>query len=156
MFPTRIDVPNRAQVVGALNAHLADAIDLYSQTKFAHWNVKGPHFIALHELFDKLADTVEGHIDEVAERVTALGGTASGTARQVASASRVPEFPAGTVRGSEVVAALADRFGAVATTARAAIAETDALGDKGTADLFTGISRDLDQALYFLEAHLTG
>jgi starvation-inducible DNA-binding protein len=156
MFPTRIDLPERAKAVALLNAHLADAIDLHSQTKFAHWNVKGPHFIALHELFDKLADTVEGHIDEVAERVTALGGTASGTARQVASASRVPEFPVGVVHGLEVVAALADRFGGVAKTARAAIDAADELGDTGTADLLTGISRDLDQALYFLEAHLNG
>lgn len=156
MFPTRIDIAERNTVVAVLNAHLADLSDLYSQTKFAHWNVKGPHFIALHDLFDKLAGTVEGHIDEVAERVMALGGTATGTVRQAAGASRVPEFPAGTVKGLEVVAALADRFGAVAKTVRAALDETDALGDKGTADLLTGISRDLDQALYFLEAHLSG
>lgn len=156
MFPTRIDLPGRAPVVALLNAHLADATDLHAQAKFAHWNVKGPHFIALHELFDKLAGTLDGHIDDVAERVTALGGTATGTVRQAAGASRVPEFPAGVVKGPEVVAALADRFGVVAKSARAAIDECDRLGDKGTADLFTGISRELDQALYFLEAHLTG
>jgi starvation-inducible DNA-binding protein len=156
MFPTRIDIAERKKVTTVLNAHLSDLSDLYSQTKFAHWNVKGPHFIALHELFDKLAETVEGHIDEVAERVTALGGTATGTVRQTTSATRLPEFPAGAVKGLEVVAALADRFGAVAKTVRAAIDETDELGDKGTADLLTGVSRDLDQALYFLEAHLSG
>jgi len=156
MVSTRIDIAERKKVTTVLNAHLADLSDLYSQTKFAHWNVKGPHFIALHELFDKLAETVEGHIDEVAERVTALGGTATGTVRQTTSATRLPEFPTGTVKGLEAVAVLADRFGTVAKTVRAAIDETDGLGDKGTADLLTGVSRDLDQALYFLEAHLSG
>ncbi len=156
MFPTRIDAPERARAVALLNAHLADAIDLHSQTRFAHRNVKRPHFAALHRLFDERAETVAGHIDEVAERAAALGGTAAGTARQAAGASRVPEFPVGLANGAEVVAVLADRFGGVTRTARAAIGATDELGDTGTADLFTAVSRDLDRALYFLEAHLNG
>ncbi|VTU00365.1 ferritin dps family protein : Ferritin Dps family protein OS=Chloroflexus aggregans (strain MD-66 / DSM 9485) GN=Cagg_3484 PE=3 SV=1: Ferritin [Gemmataceae bacterium] len=157
-FPTRIDIPadRRDKVVALLNQQLADTFDLYSQTKFAHWNVKGPHFIALHKLFDELADDVLENVDEIAERLTALGGVANGTARQAAAATRVPEFPVGTHKGMEVVAAVADRFGALGTSTREAIDRADALGDKDTADLFTGISRDLDQALYFLEAHLHG
>lgn len=155
-FSTRIDIPadKREKVVALLNQHLADTADLYSQTKFAHWNVKGPHFIALHKLFDELAEGVEEHVDEIAERLTALGGVAQGTSRQVAGASRLAEFPAGTHKGLEVVAALADRFAACGKTTREAIDKADALGDKDTADLFTGISRDIDQALYFLEAHV--
>jgi starvation-inducible DNA-binding protein len=151
-----IDSTTRMQIVAILNQNLADLFDLHSQTKFAHWNVKGPNFIALHKLFDELADQVEEHVDEVAERVTALGGVATGTARQSVAVSRVPEFPANTFKGQEVVATLADRFALVGKAVRAAIDESDKLGDKDTADLFTGISRDLDKALYFLEAHLQG
>ena len=157
-FPTRIDIgaESRTKAVSLLNQHLADAFDLMSQTKFAHWNVKGPNFIALHKLFDELAETLEGHVDEIAERATALGGIATGTARQAAASSRVAEFPAGVHKGLDVVAALADRYAALGKTVRAAIDEADDFGDKDTADLFTAVSRDLDQALYFLEAHLQG
>jgi starvation-inducible DNA-binding protein len=157
-FPTRNDIAadTRAKVVSLLNQYLADTFDLMSQTKFAHWNVKGPNFIALHKLFDELAETVEGHVDEIAERVTALGGVALGTARQSAAMSRTPEFPAGVHKGADVVAALADRYAALGKSVRAAIDQSDELGDKDTADLFTQVSRDLDQALYFLEAHLQG
>ncbi len=157
-FATRndIDASHRGQLVAILNQILADLSDLHSQTKFAHWNVKGPNFIALHKLFDELAGELAEHVDDVAERVTALGGVAHGTVRQAASVSRLPEFPAHTFHGLDVVAALADRFAAVGKTVRAAIDATDKLGDAGSADLFTGISRDLDKALYFLEAHLQG
>ena len=157
-FPTRNNIPaeNRAKLVSLLNQHLADLFDLMSQTKFAHWNVKGPNFYQLHKLFDELAETVEGHVDEVAERVTALGGVATGTARQAASSSRVPEFPVGVFKGMDVVAALADRFAAAGNAVRESIDKADELEDKDTADLFTEVSRDLDQSLYFLEAHLQG
>lgn len=157
-FPTRNDLSPevRAGAIALLNQHLADLFDLHSLTKFAHWNVKGPNFIALHKLFDELADTVEGHMDEIAERVTALGGVANGTARMAAAASRVPEFPTGTHRGHDVVAALADRYAAVGKTARKAVDEADDIGDKDTADLFTAVSRYLDKSLYFLESHLQG
>ena len=157
-FPTRHDIAaeNRAKLVSLLNQHLADTFDLMSQTKFAHWNVKGPHFIALHKLFDELAELLEGHVDELAERATGLGGVATGTARQAAASSRVAEFPNGVHKGMEVVAALADRYAALGKSVREAIDEADDLGDKDTADLFTSVSRDLDQSLYFLESHLQG
>jgi starvation-inducible DNA-binding protein len=157
-FPTRIDLPAdaRTKLVSLLNQQLADAFDLMTQTKFAHWNVKGPHFIGLHKLFDELAELVEGHVDQMAERVTALGGVAMGTARQVAAMSHTPEFPANTFKGMDVVAALADRYAAVGKSVRQAIDQSDELGDKDTADLFTEVSRDLDHSLYFLEAHLQG
>lgn len=155
-FPTRNNSAgeNRAKVVSLLNQHLADLFDLMSQTKFAHWNVKGPNFYQLHLLFDSLAEKVEEHVDEVAERVTALGGVATGTARQAAASSRVPEFPAGVHKGMDVVTALADRYATVGNAVRAAIDQADELEDKDTADLFTEVSRDLDQSLYFLESHL--
>ncbi len=157
-FPTRIDIPAdaRTKLIAILNQHLADSTDLFTQVKHAHWNVKGPTFIALHKLFDEFAGDLVEAIDETAERATALGGVANGTVRAAAAASRLPEFPADTSGANAVVTALAERYAALAKTAREAIDATDKLGDKGTADLFTGQSRDLDQALWFLEAHLQG
>ena len=157
-FSTRNDMAaeTRAKSVSLLNQHLADTFDLMSQTNFAHWNVKGPTFIALHKLFDELAETLEKHVDEIAERATALGGVAMGTARQAAAMSHVSEFPAGVHKGQDVVAALADRYAALGKTVRAAIDDAEDFGDTDTSDLFTQVSRALDQSLYFLESHLHG
>ena len=157
-FPTRNDIASetRAKLISLLNQNLADTFDLMSQTKFAHWNVKGHHFIGLHKLFDELAELLEGHVDTIAERATALGGVATGTARQAAASSRVAEFPAGVHKGMDVVAALADRYAALGKSLREAIDQADQLEDKDTADLFTDVSRDVDQSLYFLESHLQG
>lgn len=157
-YPTRIDIAaeRRTKLISLLNQHLADTFDLMSQTKYAHWNVKGSNFIGLHKLFDELAEQLEGHVDEFAERVTALGGLATGTARQAAASSRIAEFPTGTFKCMDVVAALADRYAALGKTVRESIDRADELEDKSTADLFTEVSRDVDQALYFLEAHLQG
>ena len=157
-FPTRNDLPAdaRAKLISLLNQQLADTFDLMSQTKFAHWNVKGPNFIALHKLFDRLAGKLAEHVDTIAERATALGGVAMGTARQAAAMSHTPEFPTGTFKGQEVVAALADRYAAVGRSTREAIDRADELHDQDTMDLLVDVSRDLDQSLYFLEAHLQG
>jgi starvation-inducible DNA-binding protein len=153
---TRLDIKGRLRdsMITLLNQQLADSADLYSQIKQAHWNVKGPHFIALHELFDKLAEDLEGPVDDIAERVTALGGVARGTARVAAQASRLPEFPVDRIDGLQAVALLADRYAALAASTRTAIEVAGKRGDADTSDLFTGISRGLDKALWFLEAHL--
>ena len=155
-YATKIDIPaaTREKVIALLNQQLADTFDLFSQIKQAHWNVKGMHFIALHELFDKLAEETEDYIDDIAERATALGGVAIGTARAAAKASRLPEFPLDGVPGKAAVEALVERFGALASTTRKAIETSGSLGDADTSDLFTGISRGLDKSLWFLEAHL--
>jgi len=155
-FKTSIDLPAavREPLNALLNQQLADTFDLQSQTKQAHWNVKGPYFIALHELFDELAEDLEEHIDTIAERVTALGGTALGTARLAASASRLAEYPLDIGDGQQHVAALAQRYAALAASSRAAIDAAGKLGDADTADLFTAVSRALDKALWFLEAHV--
>jgi starvation-inducible DNA-binding protein len=156
MFDTKNDLPagKRSKVIAVLNARLADAIDLGAQTKHAHWNVKGPNFIALHELFDKVAESVEGHIDELAERVTALGGTAHGTIGAVARATTLKPYPEDISEGLAHVEALSSALAAFGAKVRAAIAATDKLGDADTADLFTGVSRENDKYLWFLEAHL--
>ena len=143
----------RSQATEILNQSLADLSDLHSQTKQAHWNVRGSHFYSLHKLFDDLAGAVGGHLDEIAERATALGGVAQGTIRQAAKASRLPEFPSDQEDDLEFVSALIERFALAANATRQAIEETAQLGDADTADLFTAVSRDLDKALWMLEAH---
>lgn len=156
LFSTRIDLSTetRRYVTEMLNQQLANLFDLHSQTKHAHWNVKGSHFWGLHKLFDHLADGLEKFVDEVAERITALGGVAMGTARMAAASSRLGEFPAGTHMGLDVVQAIADRYAAAGKDVRQGIAQADEHGDADTADLLTGVSRFLDQSLYFLESHL--
>jgi starvation-inducible DNA-binding protein len=155
-FPTRHDLPAdaRAKLIELLNRQLADTHDVRTQTKHAHWNVKGHQFYQLHLLFDSLAGELDEYSDSIAERATALGGAAYGTSRMVAGATRVPEFPADVFEGMDVVAALADRYKVLAKSTREAIDEADELGDKDTADLFTEVSRGLDKSLWFLEAHL--
>lgn len=155
-YPTRNDLSAdvRKQVVKILNQSLAATLDLKTQTKQAHWNVKGKDFYQLHELFDEMATELEEYVDMVAERVTALGGTALGTARMAADGSILTEYPVDAVSGEDHVTALADRYATYAQHVRAAIAKTDDLGDADTADLYTEVSRTIDKRLWFLEAHL--
>ena len=155
-FHTSVDIPatERAKVVKVLNQHLADAADMWSQAKQAHWNVKGPDFWQLHKLFDEVAGEAADWADLCAERVTALGGFATGTVRMAAAGSSLPEFPADITDSMDYVRAVAVRLAAFSNSAREAIDATDKLGDANTADLFTEISRCADKYLYFLEAHL--
>jgi starvation-inducible DNA-binding protein len=156
MFDTRNDLPARVreQVAELLNVRLADAIDLGAQSKHAHWNVKGPNFIALHELFDKVAENVEGQIDTIAERITALGGRAHGTIAAVGRTSTLRPYPEDVVEGLAHVEVLSGALADYGAKLRSAIEAADRLGDADTADLFTGISRETDKFLWFLEAHL--
>ena len=144
----------REKVIDILNARLADAIDLKTQAKQAHWNVKGPHFIGLHELFDQVATAVEAHTDLIAERVTALGGTAMGTTRVVAQKSSLSEYPLEIVDGTAHVDALSTAMADFGKNIRQGIDDTDKLGDADTADLFTEVSREIDKLLWFVEAHI--
>jgi starvation-inducible DNA-binding protein len=155
-FPTRTDLaPDvRGEMIELLNQQLADTFDLYSQTKQAHWNVKGTQFYPLHELFDKLAAELEGYADLIAERATALGGLAQGTVRLSAANSQLPEFPLDVIGSMATVEALAERYAALAASTRQAIETDNDQGDLDTADLLTEVSRGLDKALWFLEAHL--
>ncbi|MDQ3061835.1 MAG: DNA starvation/stationary phase protection protein Dps [Acidobacteriota bacterium] len=144
----------REKVIEHLNARLADAIDLKTQAKQAHWNVKGHHFIALHELFDQVATAVEAHVDLIAERVTALGGTAMGTARVVAQRSSLSEYPLEIFDGTAHVDALSTAMADFGKRIRQNIDDADKLDDADTADLFTEISREIDKLLWFVEAHI--
>jgi len=156
LYDSRIDLSaeTRAKVIDLLNQTLADSLDLKTQVKQAHWNVKGINFYQLHELFDAIATEMEGYVDMVAERVTALGGVALGTARIAAKVSRLPEYPLDIADGKDHVAALADRLAQYGKIVRDGIDKTGNWGDADTADLYTEISREIDKRLWFLEAHL--
>ena len=155
MHPTRNDIEENSRTVlaGLLNACLADAVDLATQMKQAHWNVKGPGFIALHELFDSIHDEVRVHVDDIAERITAIGGTALGTASEAASHSRLAAYPLDIHSGPEHVNATAAALAMFARTVRQSVAESQEIGDAGTEDLLIGISRDIDKSLWLVEAH---
>ncbi len=157
-YSTHNNLPadQRQAIIAILNQALAETLDLKTQAKQAHWNVKGLNFIALHEMFDTFATTLEGYVDMVAERVTALGGTAMGTARIAASASTLPEYDLTAVNGQQHLEALLARYGQYASSIRANIDKTAELGDADTADLFTEISRQIDSDMWFIEAHLQG
>jgi starvation-inducible DNA-binding protein len=156
MHSTRIDLAlkTRTKVTALLNARLADAIDLQLQAKQAHWNVKGPQFVALHELFDRLAGETAVYVDDMAERITALGGIAEGTVQAVAGRSRLDAYPLDIGEGRAHLDALAAAYARYARAVRKAIDEAGKAGDADTSDLFTGISRGVDKALWLLEAHL--
>jgi starvation-inducible DNA-binding protein len=155
MFKTKnaLSESVRSKAIELLNARLADATDLQTQTKQAHWNVKGPNFIALHELFDKINEDVEDYVDDLAERAVQLGGVAEGTARMAAKRSSLSEYPVNTVGGRSHVEALSTVLAAFGTSARKAINDANEMGDLDTADLFTEISRGVDKWLWFVEAH---
>ncbi len=156
MFETRIDLnlKNRQEVIGVLNAQLADTFNMFSFMKHAHWNVKGQQFMALHKLFDEIASGLLAHIDEMAERATALGGMALGTTRIVSESSQLEPYPLTIVDGIETVLVLANRMAQLAASIRGAAKRAEQLEDMDTNDLFIEISRDLDKWLWFLEAHL--
>jgi len=156
MYQTKNDLPahTRAEVIEILNARLADSIDLMHQAKQAHWNVKGPSFIALHKLFDEVIDAAEDYMDLLAERVIQLGGTAEGTIQVAATRTGLKAYPLTLVEEREHVEALSSALAAYGTSVRLAIEQTDALGDKDTADICTEISRGIDRYLWFVEAHL--
>jgi starvation-inducible DNA-binding protein len=155
MHRTKIDLADnvRAAIIGELSAALADSVDLSAQVKQAHWNVKGPSFIALHELFDQIATDVRNFTDEIAERIVTLGGTALGTVQNSVANTRLAAYPTDISTGSNHVEALSSALAAYAKNIRAGIDTTDELGDAITADILTGVGRATDKWLWMVEAH---
>jgi len=156
--PTRNDLSQSARsgAVERLDQLLADCIDLQGQCKQAHWNVKGPTFIALHKLFDEIHGAVSEYVDLIAERLVQLGGTAAGTVRSVAGRTTLPDYPLSITSGREHAAALAGALANFGRTSRRAIDEMAALQDSVSADMLTEVTRGIDQWLWFVEAHLQG
>lgn len=155
MYETENDLPKdrRSQLNALMNQRLADAVDLQLQMKQAHWNVKGPSFIALHELFDKVSEAVESYVDMIAERIVQLGGIAEGTVRIAASRTRLPEYSPEIAEGTAHVESVARALSTFGKEVRSTIDDANAFDDAGTADLFTEVSRGIDKWLWFVEAH---
>ena len=158
LYSTKNDLAEatRVEVIGLLNQRLADSIDLQTQCKQAHWNVKGPSFIALHKLFDEINEEVEDYVDLIAERIVQLGGIAEGTVGAVEGRSTLVDYPLALSTGAEHVAALSDALAAFGRSARVGIEEMNELEDAGSADILTEISRGVDKWLWFVEAHQQG
>jgi starvation-inducible DNA-binding protein len=155
-YQTKNDLSSNTKnvAIDILNTRLADAIDLALLTKQAHWNLKGPQFIAVHEMIDQFRTELDGHVDTMAERIVQLGGTALGTLQAVAKATSLAPYPTDIAKVEDHLAALIERYAKVANATRAAIDQADEAGDKNTADIFTEVSRALDKSLWFLEAHI--
>lgn len=154
--PTRNDTKSNAKKVSidTLQGRLADGIDLALTVKQAHWNLKGPQFIGIHEMLDGFRDELDDYNDKVAERITQLGGTARGTVQAVTKETKLAPYPLDTYAVADHLAALIDRYAVYAGAVRKNIDDTDDAGDAGTADLFTEVSRGVDKQLWFLEAHV--
>lgn len=156
MYPTpsRLPEPARARIADALNAVLADGLDLHASLKVAHWNLKGPQFPALHPLFEEIATGLAGHSDAVAERAVTLGARAYGTVRHVARTSRVADYPQETSRDLEHVRLLADRIDTYLEGVRKARGVAEKEGDADTVDLLTEVASELEKHGWFLRASL--
>jgi starvation-inducible DNA-binding protein len=155
MYETENDIPKerRMELIPLMNQRLASAVDLQMQMKQAHWNVKGPSFIGLHELFDKVAESVEGYVDQIAERIVQLGGVAEGTVRMAAARTRLTEYSPEISEGMAHVEGVARALSTFGEEVRDTIDEADELEDADTADMFVEISRGIDKWLWFVEAH---
>jgi starvation-inducible DNA-binding protein len=149
-----LDPAIRRSISLELGQALANGIDLGLQIKHAHWNVKGPAFIAIHELFDAIHGVIAGHVDDLAERLAALGGTADGTVGSVAARSELTKYPITITSGAEHLEAIACALAAFGARTRMAIDRCDDLGDKVTADLFNEVTGSVDKQLWLVEAHL--
>jgi starvation-inducible DNA-binding protein len=156
MYDTENDISanRRSELNALMNQRLADAVDLQMQIKQAHWNVKGPHFIGLHELFDQIDEAVESYVDLIAERIVQLGGTAEGTVRIAAERSRLEEYPLFIADGHAHIEAVAKALSTFGHEARETIDQAGELEDANSADIFTEISRGIDKWLWFVEAHI--
>ncbi len=152
--PSKLPEEARAKVISTLNARLADGLDLHSQIKVAHWNIRGPQFPSLHPLFETFAVSLANHNDAVAERAVTLGGTALGTARHVAGASKLAEYPQETRRDMDHVRLLAERIETYLEALRESRGVAENAGDTDSVDLLTGIITEFEKHAWFLRASL--
>jgi starvation-inducible DNA-binding protein len=150
--PSRLPESARTRIAEALNAVLADGLDLHASLEGAHWNLKGPEFPALHLLFEQIATGLAAHDGAVAERAVTLGARACGTVRHVARTSRIADYPQETARELEHVRLLADRIDTFLEGVRAARGVAEAAGATDTVDLLTGIATELEKHGGFLRA----
>jgi len=156
LHPTKNDLPANAKsaMIALMNEMLAVTIDLSLVTKQAHWNIKGPHFIAIHEMLDDFRENLDEHVDTIAERIAQLGGAALGTVQTVSEKTSLKAYPTDIFTTKDHLDALIERFAMVSSLIRKAIKDAAETGDDVTADVFTAAAGELDKSLWFLEAHI--
>ena len=156
MHTTKISLPekDRIELVGMLNETLASTADLYAQLKQAHWNVKGPNFIALHTLLDQLAAQILAQVDIIAERITSLGGTALGTTQTIGQNTKLRVYPTNIFTGNDHIEHLSHNYAILGEICRTNIKKTESLHDMATSDFYIALTQELDKSLWFLEAHV--
>jgi starvation-inducible DNA-binding protein len=152
--PNPLPEAERGRIAESLNARLSDGLDLHSQIKVAHWNIKGPQFAALHPLFETFAVSLAEHNDSIAERAVTLGARAYGTVRHVAKSSNLPDYPQETSRDLDHVRLLAERIEAYLAGLRQTRAVGEEAKDTDTVDLLTGIITEFEKHDWFLRASL--
>ena len=152
--PSHLSEPAREILINVLNARLADGLDLHSQIKVAHWNIKGPQFAALHPLFETFAISLGNFNDSIAERAVTLGGKAFGTVRHVAKTSRITEYPQDTTRDLDHVKLLAERFESYLVELRDSRSAAESQADTDTVDLLTTVITEFEKNAWFLRASL--
>lgn len=155
MNKTKINLSpkSRKAVIDLLTPFLADALEVQLHAKQAHWNVKGPQFLPLHELFEKVYDQLGEHADDVAERIVQLGGTAEASSRLVAKRTKAPSYPLSITTGKDHVEALSTSVAHLAAFTRKLIDETSDAGDEASSDLVTAMTRELDKLVWLIENH---
>jgi len=152
--PNRLPEESRSRVIETLSSRLADGVDLYTQVKVAHWNIKGPQFVALHPLFDQFAQDLLVENDTIAERIATLGGKAYGTARYVSKTSRIPEYPREATRDLDHVGLLAERFETYLDGLRDSRTVAEKVSDADTVDVLTSFIEQFEKHAWFLRATL--
>ena len=143
----------RKAAIEILNANAANTIALTLAVKQAHWNLKGPGFIGVHELLDDVADRLREASDLMAERAVVLGGTARGTVESVAKDARIEAYPVEITEIDAHITALQERFMAVGESLRKGIEDAGEAGDEDTADVLTEVSRAVDKDAWFIGAN---
>ncbi len=152
--PSHLPEASRKSICETLNGRLSDGLDLHSQIKVAHWNIKGPQFAALHPLFETFAIALGDFNDSIAERAVTLGGRAYGTVRHSAQNSKLPEYPQDTTRDLDHVKLLAERIEKYLDGTKAARESIQALDDSDSFDLLSSIITDFEKHAWFLRASL--
>ena len=152
--PSHLPEEARTKIADTLNARLADGLDLHSQIKVAHWNIKGPQFAALHPLFETFAVSLAVHNDTFAERAVTLGAKAYGTTRHVAKTSKLPDYPQETTRDMEHVKLLAERIEKYLEGLRESRGIAEKHGDTDSVDVLTQVITEFEKHAWFLRASL--
>lgn len=149
-----LPAPTRSEVTGMLSRLLVETLDVALCARHAHWNVRGPDFLLLHDLMDHIGTELDDQADRLAKRIRALGGTVRGTAHTIATESSFKPYPVEVAEGQDHLEALALRLGLLSAEARLSIYECSGGLDPVTADVLVRVNSAIDDVLWSVESHL--